>query len=452
MELLENLKEKLKQNLSESEYSLWIEPIEFKNFENNTLTLSFPNETFVKKFNKSYKNLLETYAKEILKTEITFSIIITPSLELESEPIQIPKIKHKKTFQEIKREKTTFEDSPNFKSQAELDIVIDESKVKEKQKKKEKKALSKIKQKNLLPMPGKYGISKVASFTSFDSRFFTYPTDKRKSSKVNIKIKFDNGTSKEYELYRGLFYKGGKGKGQLNTTHAKILLAIIHIWQKQNSRFANSDSFFAMVNLSMRELAKTLGYKKFGGTEFNFLLDRVIELTEIPNLLVSGDKTFSIQFLSNLGVSSVTTTNKTQKTTISLLFNPFISKQLYERKAFLRNPEVYKIKNPIAFKFLICYDKKIFKGNSLKLSIKELSEDLQLESERTDSVVRTFKRAIKELNNYELSEKYILKVELIKENKKYFVIAERVNKKKRYNETSEKNKIIPKHLQGELSL
>ena len=56
MELLENLKEKLKQNLSESEYSLWIEPIEFKNFENNTLTLSFPNETFVKKFNKLFRS------------------------------------------------------------------------------------------------------------------------------------------------------------------------------------------------------------------------------------------------------------------------------------------------------------------------------------------------------------------------------------------------------------
>lgn len=445
MELLENLKEKLKQNLSESEYSLWIEPIEFKNFENNTLTLSFPNETFVKKFNKSYKNLLETYAKEILKTEITFSIIITPSLELESEPIQIPKIKHKKTFQEIKREKTTFDNAPNFKSQKELDTLINASDSKAQAQKKQKLPI----QLELIPMPGKYGISKVSSFTTFDSRFFTYPTDKRLKSKVKIKFKYDDGKTQEYELYRGVMSFTDKGDGQLNTTHAKILLALIHFWQKQGCKYLDKEGFFSVINISMRDLSKQLDLKKSGQT-YQWLFQKVKELYKLSNMLVFGDKGFGFSFITRMDVWN--DKNDYGKTILNLSLHPFISKQLYERKAFLRNPEVYKIKNPIAFKFLICYDKKIFKGNSLKLSIKELAEDLQLESERTDNVVRTFKRAIKELNNYELSEKYILKVELIKENKKYFVIAERVNKKKRYNETSEKNKIIPKHLQGELSL
>jgi hypothetical protein len=61
---------------------------------------------------------------------------------------------------------------------------------------------------------------------------------------------------------------------------------------------------------------------------------------------------------------------------LRLSFNPFIAKQLCETKIFSRNPEYFKIKNSIAFKFLVCMccDKKLLNGVSvLKTAIQELN-------------------------------------------------------------------------------
>ncbi|GHT44227.1 hypothetical protein AGMMS49921_13640 [Endomicrobiia bacterium] len=61
------------------------------------------------------------------------------------------------------------------------------------------------------------------------------------------------------------------------------------------------------------------------------------------------------------------------------------------------------------------YDKKIIKGNKLKLTLKEVTEYLLIDYKETDVIVKVFKRAFKELNEYEFDKNYDLKVELIKE-------------------------------------
>jgi hypothetical protein len=53
------------------------------------------------------------------------------------------------------------------------------------------------------PIPNKYGAEKVACFSAFDSRFFTYLSDKRKTAVVELKIRFKNGTIGTYRLHRG---------------------------------------------------------------------------------------------------------------------------------------------------------------------------------------------------------------------------------------------------------
>ncbi|GHT53796.1 hypothetical protein AGMMS50233_00480 [Endomicrobiia bacterium] len=72
-------------------------------------------------------------------------------------------------------------------------------------------------------------------------------------------------------------------------------------------------------------------------------------------------------------------------------------------------------------------------GNKLKLTLKEVTEYLQIEYKRTDHIVKAFKRAFRELNEYELNKHYNLKVELTKENKQYFVTAKRSPKNKQIN-------------------
>jgi hypothetical protein len=44
-------------------------------------------------------------------------------------------------------------------------------------------------------MSNKYSIETVACFNAFDSKFFTYPNDKRKKTKVEIPIRFVNGSA-----------------------------------------------------------------------------------------------------------------------------------------------------------------------------------------------------------------------------------------------------------------
>ncbi|GHT66627.1 hypothetical protein AGMMS49556_07750 [Endomicrobiia bacterium] len=78
---------------------------------------------------------------------------------------------------------------------------------------------------------------------------------------------------------------------------------------------------------------------------------------------------------------------------------------------------------------MISYDRTIFKGNKLKLPLKEVTQDLQIEYKRTGDMVKTFKIAFKELNGYKINEHYNLEVDLIKENKQYFVTAQAYFKK-----------------------
>jgi hypothetical protein len=292
----------------------------------------------------------------------------------------------------------------------------------------EKTTIENLTSAQLKPMPGKYGTKAVASFTSFDSRYFTYPSDKRKSTKVTINVKNENGTETEYFLHRGLSGIGLHPEGQLNTTHAKILLAIVYIWQKQGCLFAGTKEN-AVVDTSVRELAQELGYKngKIGGQTLKWLYTRIQELFKFPYLISNDTGDWGLfRFVTNINAWS--NKDNYDKSMVRLTFHHFISRQLYERKAFLRNTDCYKIKNPTAFKFLFQYDKKIFMGNKLKLNIQEVAKDLQIESKRKDSIIRTFKTALKELNGYELSDKYTLKVELIKDEKQYFIIAEQVVK------------------------
>ncbi|GHT75772.1 hypothetical protein AGMMS50222_07370 [Endomicrobiia bacterium] len=410
----EEIKIKLQEKLSEEDHSLWLDPIKEESLKNHTLTLIIPNKIYLEQMETKYKPHITNTIKENFNKNIKICFKIIE----EDIPNVKQRIEKTKTYQQQRKELTTFDKSPNFRSQEEMDLYL---------KKPEIKLQKDLAVTQLKPMPGRYGTTMAASFTSFDSRYFTYPNDKRKSSKVDIKIKYANGKYTQYELYRGLNAFGMPAVGQLNTTHARILLALVHMWQKQGCLFAGIRDF-AVVEISIRELAKDLDYKKISGALYKWLYLRIGELISFPSLLsLDGNTGRGFTFLSSVDAWS----NKKDynKTMLRLTFNPFISRQLYDRRAFLKNPECYKIKNPIAFKFLMSYDRSIFKGNKLKLPFREVIKTLQIDYKRIDVTVKALKRAIKELNKYEINEHYNLKVDLIKENKQYFVTARAYFKK-----------------------
>jgi hypothetical protein len=397
--------------------------IQPKFFNKNILVLSVQDTYFLKKIETEYKYTIELIGSKILNQKIKIVCKINKSdfkkiirnNKVNYENMYIKLIKKPKET----KNKTNFKKTYKFEDQAELQSYLDKS---------ERFKQQLIKNSNIVnsSMPIKYSDKNVACFTFFDGRFFTYPKDKRKNAKVGITIPFKNGTYKTYNLYRGQIIINENGRGQLNTTHGKMLLAIIHIWQKQGCKFADKDGFFAFVKISIRELAKLLGYKKFGGTDFKYILNRIMDITRIPNLLSDGKNNFAFTFLNSITICN--DTNNKEKTTLILSFNPFIAKQLYERKVLLRNPECYKIKNPIAFKLLMYYDKIIFKSNKIKKNITEIAKELQLDYKRQDNLLRDFSVAIKELNNYSIDKNSKFKIKIMKEiDSKYYIFAEKIN-------------------------
>ncbi|GHT07618.1 hypothetical protein AGMMS49532_00750 [Endomicrobiia bacterium] len=280
-------------------------------------------------------------------------------------------------------------------------------------------------------MPTKYGIENVATFNLFNSKMFTYPNDKRKKAKVSMKVSFNDGTSKECELYRGQIARhNDTGTGQLTTTHAKIFLAITHIWQERKSRFAN-DNYCAVVDTSLTEIAKKLGYKKVSGADRSRILQKIKEMIYFYMMISDGVQDCGFSLLENIIIWDIKDRKENNpKSTIRISISPFVSKQLYDRKVIMRNPQCYKIKNPTAIKFLLCYDKRIVAGNSLRMNISEAANDLEIETNKTSNIITNIKNAFKELNGYELNDSYSLHVELVKEGKEWIVIAERISKEK----------------------
>jgi hypothetical protein len=108
---------------------------------------------------------------------------------------------------------------------------------------------------------------------------------REKKSEIEFKVRFVSGMLGTYCLHRGQLTPTDVGRGQLNTTHAKILLAIIHIWQKQNCRYADYKGYFSVVDISVRELAKLLGHREVSGAVYQRLLCRIRELTDFPIML-----------------------------------------------------------------------------------------------------------------------------------------------------------------------
>ena len=417
MKIWEQIKTQIKANKKYSGiYELWIEPVKEKKFENKTLFLSLPSEFFIKKFKDFYPDIKE-YSREILGFEISIELILE-RVEIPSLNISYRQNQKKKNFQEIKREKTTFDNSPKFKSEEELDNFFKDTKDK-------KIEQVETKQITLVSMPSKYGLDKVVNFAFFSGDFFTHPKDKRPSAVVKMKLNLENGKIQEYELHRGVMAFGDEGNGQLNTTHAKILLAILHIWQKQGSNFLDDKGYFSFIKVYLKDLADELGYKKSGRT-YKWLLTKIKEILNTRNMLVNGTEGIGFKFLEDVSIKS-DKENK-NKTVLNLSFTSFISKQLWERRAFFRSRKVYRIENPTALKFLLCYDKAIYKGNKLKLNLKTIIKDLQMNFMNKADIIRALKSAIKEINGYELSEEFIVKAELIKENKEYYIIAEREKK------------------------
>jgi hypothetical protein len=273
-----------------------------------------------------------------------------------------------------------------------------------------------------LQMEKPYGKEKVVTSNFINNKFFTYPTvHKAKYGLTDATI-----DDIDYKIYRGKTMPDPDEKpiGQLDTNHLRILLAIIHTWQEQNCKFLGVTAI-VKISLSIREIAKKLGYK-INGEIIKWLQKKIEELIKYPITLErkSNGKTSSFTFISEL--TKQTDPRNTRKSIIILTLNPILSQQLYERKAILRNKECYKIKNPTSLKFLLTYDKRIYATQEhFKLSIENIAEELELRG-TTQNKLEAIKKVIKNLNGYKLADNQEIALELVKEGReRYLAVGKR---------------------------
>jgi hypothetical protein len=353
------IKEYLKKVIIKEEYDLWIEPIiELTAEETEKPILIVPNIYFKSKIS------------EILKTQ-NLSAIITIH---EQQELKVTEQKPAKIKQ-----------SPSTKT---------------------------------LQMEKPYGKERVATSEIINSKFFAYPTVHKKKYDITDLIIDDI----EYIVHRGKKTPNPDENpiGQLDTNHLRILLAIIHTWQEQKCKFLGINAV-VKISFSIREIAKKIGYK-INGEIIKWLQQKVDELIKYPITLErkSDGKANSFTFINEL--TTQTKEKNSRKSTIILTLNPILSKQLYERKAILRNKECYKIKNPTSLKFLLTYDKRIYAAQEhFKLSLEEISEELELNGKKQDKL-EVITKVIKSLNGYKITDNSEMTLELIKEGRERYLI------------------------------
>ncbi|GHT39195.1 hypothetical protein AGMMS49593_09740 [Endomicrobiia bacterium] len=410
----EEIKKELKLELKSDEYDSWIDTIKEANVENNILYLTVPSNYYIQQIEQHYLQMIKKVMEITNNTNIEPQISYKVDCEM-YDCIPIPIMKsaprkgnNRKTWQKL---------NPYFKNHIELEECF---------KKTNDISIEPLDRDNVVEMTSRYNPYSVASPTSIGNEYFTYSTDKRKSAIVDVKYNFSNEDSKVYKLYRGIEAFGIPPVGQLTTNHARVLFALIHIWQENGCKF-NQAKDHAVVEFSLRQLIKKLGYSYIGGNTYKLFYSRVKDLIHYPYILSpDGRKALGFTFLSN--INTIYNGSNYKKLTLRLTFNPVISRQLHYRKVFYRKKEFYLIKNAIALKFLLAYDKLIYKGNSIKMTIQEIASNLEIPYKRQDVLLKALNRALKTLNRYEIDEQHNLKVELIKKNKQYFVTAERIER------------------------
>lgn len=269
-----------------------------------------------------------------------------------------------------------------------------------------------------LQMEKPYSKEKVATSDIINSKFFTYPNDNRKYSTTKIII-----NNEDYIVHRGKKSPDPKEEpiGQLDTNHLRILLAVIHIWQEQNCKFLSETQALVNLSVTLREIAKKIGYK-LGGKNIQWLQQKVEELSKYPITLERkyDGRANSFTFINEL---TTQTEKKTYvKKTLKIALNPILSEQLYNRKAILRPNTCYKIKNPTSLKFLLTYDKRIYASQeNFKLSIENIAKELEIRGDNQNKI-DVINKVIKNLNGYKIADNTEMNLELAKEGRERYLM------------------------------
>jgi len=256
-----------------------------------------------------------------------------------------------------------------------------------------------------------YGKEIIPWATFISSSFFTLSTNKAKSDRVLAKFRTLDGDVSIVPLLRGRVKPGDRERGILTAEHAKVLAAIESIWVKQDCPRDKypSGAITCYCFVSIRELAKALDWKTFGGKDLTWLTTMVYDLKTMPyyfDLTALNLKNITGYGFSLLdGVELAEGKKRGQpETVLKVKFSTPLSVQLWERHTVSRPKELAHIHGELAFLIRLFIEPILIGLNGMEYNktltdlIKELSLPAAGWHKHKSTRKRIFEKALKELN------------------------------------------------------
>lgn len=258
-----------------------------------------------------------------------------------------------------------------------------------------------------------YGKETIPWATFMSSNFFTLSTNKAKSDTVQAKFRTMDGEVTVIPMLRGRIKPKGEELGIPTVEHGRILAAIENIWARQGSAYhsyADAPSV-CYCYVSIRELAKLLGYTNFGGRDLVQLTNKVWNLKHMGYYLDLASLGFKHSM--NRGFSLLHSVELAEgmkhgqmETILKVEFSTPLSAQLINRKVVSRPKEIVHIQSELWFLLRLYLEPRLMSlddGAVYSQSLTGIIEDLALPAagwhKRRDARRHVFQKALKSIKN-----------------------------------------------------
>lgn len=256
-----------------------------------------------------------------------------------------------------------------------------------------------------------YGKEIIPWATFISASFFTLSTNKAKSDKILAKFRTLDGEVSIVPLFRGRIKPGAEEQGILTAEHAKVLSAIESIWVQQGCQYNKypSGAVTCFCYVSIRELAKALDWKTFGGKDLIWLINMVYNLKTMPYYL---DLTaLNLKNITGYGFSLLADVELAEgkkrgqpETVLKIKFSTPLSVQLLDRHAVSRPKELAHIHGELAFLIRLFIEPILIglNGGEYNKTLTDLIKELSLPAagwhRHKGKRKQIFEKAVKELN------------------------------------------------------
>ncbi|MDI6756687.1 MAG: hypothetical protein QME32_01540 [Endomicrobiia bacterium] len=264
-------------------------------------------------------------------------------------------------------------------------------------------------------MTAGYSFKHVPWVSFLCPKFFTLSTNKAKSDKVLARFSTFGGDDKLVPVLRGKFFPGDAERGILTAEHARILVALEDMWLEQSMargydfvRYDETGACHCYCVVSIRDLARRLGWKSFGGWQLTNLKRKVMDLSVFGYYLDLADveglnfKGYGFSLLAEVVVMTDKKEDVKGGVTLQVSFSDPVSRQLINRRAVYRPKEMMRHRSELAFLLRLELERSLVGCGHYEKPLKDLIQILALPLASWHKYAslryQQFGKAVKELN------------------------------------------------------